>query len=613
MLPREELEQLHARITVILVAVVVAFGILGFGFWKHQIADSLYYREKAENNRVREVRLPAPRGRILDREGRVIADSRPSYRLIMSRDGRERPLEETFAILGEGIGETAQDLFETFRRRQDDTRTPAYMPVVLREDLSPEERAFVEARSYELPDVRVEFLPRRHYEGGTLAAHVVGYVGEITDRQLSDADAFPGRRLGDIVGRTGLELRYDAFLQGQEGFRRVVVDKDNREIDLLGELPYEAGPDLRTTLDLDLQRAAEQALGGRTGVAVAMDPRTGEVLAMASLPSFDPTLFADGIAASDLEALITDPGKPFQNRAIQNRYSPGSVFKVFMTAAGLGEHVLDPHDTAFCPGHTILYGSRFGCWKEGGHGTIGLHDALVHSCNVFFYLVGDRLGIRKISEYAIAMGLGRRTGIDLPGEDTGLIPTEEWKRATTGEPWYRGETISVSIGQGAVSVTPLQVTRAMGALGVGGRLVEPHLVDPAAVGARSSDLITEQYAMDPGTLALIRRALWDVVNGPGTGRSAEVRGFDVAGKTGTAQVVASTAYGARQEYEDHAWFVGFAPFDDPEIAVGVFVENGGHGGSAAGPVAQAVFQAYFDKQPDRFTGNEPGDPMPSSD
>lgn len=596
---REEREQLNARITVIVVCVAVAFGVLTFGFWKHQIADSLRYSQLADRNRLREVRLPAPRGRILDREHRVIADSRRSYNLVMTRDDRQRPLDETFALLAQGIDRTADELLQQFHKHEN---TAAYLPIVLSEDLTPDEVAYVEARRYELPDVSVEFRPRRRYEGGALAAHLLGYVGEITEEQLSSPD-FEGRKPGDIVGKTGLERQYDSILQGKEGFRRVIVDNVNREIDLLGEQKYEAGRDLVTTLDLDLQRVAEQALGDMTGAAVAIVPRTGEILALASLPSFDPALFADGITQTDLEALISDPRKPFQNRAIQSRYSPGSVFKVFMAAAGLDESVISPEETAFCPGQAILYGNRFACWKAGGHGVINVHEALVHSCNVFFYLVGDRLGIDRISEHAIAMGLGRKTGIDLPGEDSGLIPSAEWKRRVTGQPWYPGETISVSIGQGAVSVTPLQITWAMGGVAVGGELVQPHLVDPAEIGADQSGLVRERYPLDPGTVETIRDALWDVVNGNGTGTSARVEGFDVAGKTGTAQVVGSASYGLRDEFEDHAWFVGFAPYDAPEIAVGVFVENGGHGGSAAGPVAQAIFQAYFDKQLSRSTQN----------
>lgn len=599
MLLREELDQLSARITVIVVAVVLAFGVLGFGFWKHQIVESLYYRERAENNQVREVRLPAPRGRILDREGRVIADSRPSYRLVMGRDGWQLPPEETFDLLARGLEETPEQLRARFIDQRGDTDTAYYLPIVLSEDLSPEEVDYVEARRYELPDVSVEFRPRRRYENGALAAHALGYVGLITRDQLA-SEEFPGRRPDDIVGQTGLERRYDDKLQGQEGSRIVIVDKDDREIDRLGEKPAVPGEDLVTTLDLDLQRAAEQALGDSVGVAVAIRPRTGEVLALASLPSVDPTLFADGISPADFNALVADPRKPFRNRAIQDRYSPGSVFKVFMTAAGLGEHVIGTQESIFCPGYAILHNSRFACWKEGGHGHISLHEALMHSCNVYFYEVGDRLGIDRIAEYATRMGLGRKTGIDLPGENSGLIPTPEWKEQTIGERWYPGETISVSIGQGAVSLTPLQLTWSMGGLAIGGHLVTPHLVDPANGG---EPLTPESYEITAEALEIIRSALWDVVNGDGTGTSARVAGFDVAGKTGTAQVVSSQAYGTRQEFEDHAWFVGFAPASAPEIAVGVFVENGGHGGSAAGPVAQAVFQAYFDKTFGRITGN----------
>jgi penicillin-binding protein 2 len=311
MLPRVESEKLNSRITQIVAGVVVAFAILGFGFWKHQIAESLRYSELAERNRVREVPLAAPRGRILDREGRVIADSRRSYRLVIRREGRQRPIEETFALLAEGMEETADELMIRFTERED--AVVPYLPVVLSEDLSPEEMVFIEARRFELSDVTVEFRPTRRYDTGSLAAHVTGYVGEISERQLSGG-GFPDRGAGDVVGKTGLELQYDAFLQGKEGFRRVIVNNRDREIGLLAEQPYERGRDLVTTLDLDLQRAAEEALGDRTGAAVAILPRTGEVVVLASLPAFDPTLFAEGIGQTDLEALTSDPRKPFQNR-----------------------------------------------------------------------------------------------------------------------------------------------------------------------------------------------------------------------------------------------------------------------------------------------------------
>jgi penicillin-binding protein 2 len=360
---------------------------------------------------------------------------------------------------------------------------------------------------------------------------------------------------------------------------------------------------LFTTIDLDLQQAAEEMMGDRAGAAVAIDPSSGEVLAMVSKPAFDSNLFATRISLAEWNDLNNDPRKPLQNRVIQNRYSPGSVFKIFMAAAGLEAEIIEPLDTVYCPGGASFYGHTFACWKRGGHGTVGLHNAIVDSCNVFFYNVGKNLGIDRISQYTTAMGLGRRTGIDLPNEDPGLIPSSEWKQRVFKTAWYPGETISVSIGQGAVSVTPMQITWAIGGLASGGRLKQPHLVKPEMVkeaGSIPRQLRTEEYPLHQSTVDVIARAMWGVVNEGGTGTRARIEGFDVAGKTGTAQVVGKQLYGKAEQFEDHAWFVGFAPYRHPEIVVGVFVENGGHGGTAAAPVAHAILETYYKKKSRRL-------------
>ena len=600
MFQRNELELLNSRVTVILGLVLLAFGVLTFGFWNHQIARSPYYRQLAERNRVRDIPLPAPRGRVYDRENRIIADSRPAFDLILTRENSDRSVAETIDLLGPGIELSEEQLLSRVEPYLDQ---PEYEPILLAEDLSLEETAFVEARRYELSEISLVLSPRRRYEGREVAAHLIGYVGQITQSQL-DSGEFGEIDVGDVVGQSGLERQYDRLLQGKDGIRRVIVNNFGREVGLLGEARPVPGNDLVTTLDLDLQLAAEEALGDRTGVAVAMIPRTGEVLALVSRPAFDPTLFAQGIRQNEWDMLLSDPRKPLQNRAIQNRYSPGSVFKIFMAAAGLEEQEIGFEEAVFCPGHSVFYGNRFDCWNAGGHGTMDVHHALVHSCNVFFYNVGDRLGIERISQYAGMMGLGRKTGIDLPGEDAGLIPSKEWKQSTSDTRWFPGETISVSIGQGPVSVTPLQLTWAVGGLVVGGKLVQPHLADPEVVrplGFEVSSLREEEYGLGEDTLNTVRQALWGAVNELGTATRARVRGFEVGGKTGTAQVVAKDVDPRRADLKDHAWFVGFAPYDDPEIVVGVFVENGGGGGAAAAPVAQAIMQVYFDKKGEIFT------------
>ena len=593
---REELELLNSRIAIILGLTLVAFGILVLGFWRTQITLSPQYIKLAERNSIRDIRLTAPRGRIFDRENRLLADNIPAYNLSLVREGSTRTTSETIAMLAGGLEVSAEQLIERVERAGS---RPIHEPILLRENLTHAEISFVRARQFELPEIRLEFSPQRRYDNGEIAAHLLGYVGEVTPDQLQSGE-FGGRKSGDIVGKVGLERQYDRILQGTDGIRRVIVNNFQREMGEVGQRDPVPGNDLVTTIDLDLQIAAETAMGDRSGVVVAMVPDTGEVLAMVSRPAFDPTSFSSGIGQDEWNALVSDPRKPLRNRAIQDRYSPGSIFKIFMTAAGLEEDVIALDESIVCHGHATLYGNRFDCWNADGHGAMTIHDALIHSCNVFFYMVGDRLGIDRISEYAMRMGLGRRTGIDLPNEDSGLIPSREWKRQNRGEPWYPGETISVSIGQGAVGVTPLQLTWAVGAVAAGGDLVQPHIVDPAQfrrIGIASGELVSEPYPLRDDTVSEIRDALWGVVNtGGGTGSRARVAGFEVAGKTGTAQVVSSENAGNVAAFQPHAWFVGFAPYDAPEIVVTAFVENGGGGGAAAAPVAQQIFQTYFDKK-----------------
>ena len=600
---REESELLRWRSSFIGYVITAALLVLFFGFWNHQIVKSTYYAERAEQNRVRDITLLAPRGRIYDRYRRVLADNRPSYNIVLIREGSPHTLEQTAAMLSPGVGISIEDLLERINRRR---REPKFRPIVLKEDVSVADIAFVKAHRYELPEISVEVQPRRRYLGIELGAHVLGYVGEVTEAELVSPE-FLDYKPGDQVGKAGLERQYNSVLRGKDGFKRIIVNNFGREMGKLLEEPSVAGNDLFTTLDLDLQRAAEDLIGERTGAAVALDPRTGEVLAMVSKPSFDPNLFATRISVADWGNLISDARKPLQNRVIQNHYSPGSVFKIFMAATGLEADVLNPLQTVFCPGYASFYGHTFACWKKGGHGTVGLHEAIVNSCNVFFYNVGKELGIDKISKFATTMGLGRKTGVDLPSEDAGLIPSSEWKQRVFKTAWYPGETISVSIGQGAVSVTPMQAAWAMGGMASGGRLKQPHLVNPEEIkkiGLNARELRSEQYQMHESTVDIIGRAMWGVVNeAGGTGNRARIDGFDVAGKTGTAQVIGKQAQAKGDEFEDHAWFVGFAPYRNPEIVVAVFIENGGHGGEAAAPVAHAILETYYKKKLGEFDGD----------
>ena len=606
---RDELELLRWRISFVGYVIAAVLLTLVFGFWNAQIIQSGYYQLRAEQNRIREIPLRAPRGRIYDRDHRILAGNRPSYNIILIRENSPHAIEQTAAMLSAGIGMSKEELLERINRKR---REPKFRPIVLKDDVSVGDIAFVRAHRYELPEITVEYQPRRRYLENEIAAHAMGYVGEITEAELAIPE-FVNFKSGDQVGKAGLEREYNRVLVGKDGFKRVIVNSFGREMGKLEEEPAIPGNDLVTTLDLDLQNAAEDCFAGlrpecvkagdHSGAVVALDPRTGEVLALVSRPAFDPNAFATRITAADWNSLITDPRKPLQNRAIQSHFSPGSVFKVFMAAAGLEAGTLNPLRTVFCPGYATFYGHTFACDKHEGHGTLSLHNAIVNSCNVFFYNVGKELGIERIFRYATMMGLGRKTGIDLPTEDAGIIPSSEWKQRVFKAKWYEGETISVAIGQGYVGVTPIQAAWAMGGLTTGGRLKQPHFVVPQQLkklGFEAREIIEEDYPIQESTVEIVSKAMWGVVNEGGTGINAKIEGFEVGGKTGTAQVASKQANLKGKEYRDNAWFVGFAPYRNPEIVVAVFTENGGWGAEAAAPVAHAVLETYYKKKTGQF-------------
>jgi penicillin-binding protein 2 len=610
MLQPNEQELLRWRVTFIGYVIVAALLVLAFGFWNHQIIQATHYDQLAEQNRVRYVPLVAPRGRIYDRYHRLLADNRPSYNIVLIRENSPHTIAQTAAMLASGLDIPVEALLERISRRR---REPTFRPILLKEDVTVSDIAFVKAHRYELPEISVELQPRRRYTGGELAAHALGYVGEVTETQLMTPE-FMDFRSGEQIGQTGLERQYNNVLRGQDGFKRVIVNSFGREMGKLEEQEATPGNDLVTTIDLDLQRAAEDMLdgkldpehypGGHMGAVVALDPRTGEILAMVSKPAFDPNLFATRISGANWSSLINDPGKPLQNRVIQSHFSPGSVFKVFMASAGLETGVLNPLQTIYCPGHATFYGHSFACDKREGHGTLSVHDAIRESCNVFFYTVGDKLGIDRISQYATMMGLGRKTGIDLANEDAGLIPSSEWKQRVLKTKWYAGETISVAIGQGYVGVTPMQAAWAMGGLAMGGRLKQPHLVSPqelTKIGFPGGRVLEEEYPIHEETVDIVTKAMWGVVNEGGTGVRARIEGFDVAGKTGTAQVVGKQSGLKGKDYKDNAWFVGFAPYRNPEIVVAAFIEHGGWGAEAAAPVVHAIMETYYKKKTGQFS------------
>ncbi|MBN2243425.1 MAG: penicillin-binding protein 2 [Acidobacteria bacterium] len=571
--------------------VLLIFLILVARLWQLQIIQGSEYALKAENNRIRTIELAAPRGAILDRNRVPLVEHRSSFTVLLYRESMNDP-DATTLFLTEKLAVNPEDLESELRRSR---KTGLYRPIVVKGEAGMEDISIIEAHRRDHPEIQLVPKPRRLYHYGKLAAHLLGYIGEVTEQEL-ERNAFPGAEIGALVGQSGVERIYNGLLVGRNGQRLVLVDSRGREVGLLDETPPVVGGSLRLTLDLKLQLAAEKALEGNVGAIVAMNPVNGEILAMASAPAYDPNDFSIRLSHENWNALLEDPHHPMQNRSIQNSYSPGSIFKLVIAKAGMEEGILDGDASVFCSGSADYYGRTFHCGDKTGHGKIRLEQAIAKSCNIFFYETGKQLGISKIAEHAASLGLGEKTGVDLPGERSGIIPSPEWKKEARGEPWYPGETIPVSIGQGAVSTTPLQILRAVCALVNGGRLVTPHVLMDAEYGGGTPEWPVAQVPLHENTGLRIREGMWQGVKGGGTGHAAAIAGMDICGKTGTAQIV-NTETEKRFEgtAEDHAWFAGFSSKDDPEIAVVVFIEHGGKGGAVAAPLARAIFASYYKK------------------
>ncbi len=602
------------RLGLLAVVIALTFSVFTVRLFQLQILEGEDLRSRSIRNSVRTLTLEAPRGQILDREGRVLAANRPAYRVWLMPNEMQSP-ERTLAALGELLDRDAVELRELLGNQ---TGRRRFQPIEVESDVGYDGHTRVESHRFALPGVVTDVQPRRHYAEGFRAAHLLGTIGEIQPNQLKQK-AFARYRAGEIVGQVGLESRLEDHLRGRVGGRNVVVDVAGREMSEIDEIQPIPGGRAILNIDLDLQRAAEAAFASqdgeepdKMGALVAIDPRNGEVLAMVSRPAYDPNDFAGGIDTAKWRELTTNEWVPLQNRAIAGQYPPGSTFKAIMAVAGLAEGVVTPEEEVFCPGYYRLGRRTYRCWKRGGHGSVNLHQALVHSCDVYFYNLGVKLSIDRIARYAKIFGLGALTGIDLPGEKAGLVPTRDWKERVKHEPWQPGETVSVAIGQGANLVTPLQLAVAFAAIANGGKLVTPRLLrrletwdgEPRAVPAVPD---SRQMEIDADVLAIVSEALTAVVQEPGgTGGRARVRGIEVAGKTGTTQVVSLDFVKDLEDedipirYRDHALFGAYAPAGAPEIAIAVVVEHaGGGGGRIAAPIAQAVLQRYFDKQAER--------------
>jgi penicillin-binding protein 2 len=619
--PAADRRRISARLTVLQSVVGCTFVVLAVSFWVLQIVQHDKFAEMAENNHQRTLALRAPRGLVFDRDGRVLVENRSSFSVSIVRE-HTKDLPRTIRLLASVLGIEEPRIQEIVDRHR---REPAYRPIMIVQDATLAQVAAVTARrlDFELPDVVIEQVPTRRYPE-TLAAHLFGYVGEANDAQVAGDDTL---KSGDIVGQSGIEKVYNSLLMGDDGARRVVVNSVGREIRTLEEAPATEGKRLTLTVDYDLQKSLEDGFkwAGYNGAAVFMDPHNGEVLAFTSVPAYDPNAFAAGpVDRATWASLNTDELRPLQDRAIQGRYSPGSTFKMAVAAAALEEGIITPDFKVACPGHATFFGRSFQCSLPNGrgHGTIDLRQAIEHSCNVYFYTVGNMVGIDKIHKWATLLGLGEKTGIDLPNEVQGLVPSPEWKRQRFKEKWYAGETISVSIGQGAVALTPISEAVYISTLANGGTRLTPHLLKAIDDGSGWKPVPPpaprSTVQLKPETIQAIREGLWMVVNGSGTGGAARIAGKDVSGKTGTAQVIslegAKAAKGrTNKDLRDNGWFVFFAPRDNPKIAGAIFVEHGGHGGVTAAPIAKHVLETFFAKQegrplPPPPKGPRPGDP-----
>jgi penicillin-binding protein 2 len=597
----EDRRQITIRLLVLQFGIGALFCALVFGFWYFQVVQYENFKELAENNNQRTIPLRAPRGIMFDRDNKVLVLNRSSFTISIVRE-HTKDLDRTVQVLAQVAGLDEKQLRDLVNRHK---REPSYRPIVVVEDATLAQVAAVLARRMdtELPDVQVDEVPTRRYPDNEMAAHLIGYVGEASESQMN-ADSLQS---GAIVGQSGIEKIYNKLLMGEDGARHVVVNSVGREIRTLEELPASEGRRVQLTVDYDLQKAAEDAFtaSGFNGAAVVLDPRNGEVLAFTSRPAYDPNAFAAGIDRVTWAALNTDELRPLNDRAIQGTYSPGSTFKMAVALAGLEEGIITPDFRVSCGGGADFYGRFFKCWKAGGHGSIDLRHAIEQSCDVYFYTVANKLGVDKINKWATALGLGVMTGIDLPNEKQGLVPSSKWKLETRHERWYPGETISVGIGQGQVSVTPVSMAVYMATLANGGTRVVPHLLKAVDEGSGWKPVPPPpppvKIDITPEKLQAIRDGLWMVVNSAGTGGRARIQGKDVAGKTGSAQVISNAgrlAAKGNKDLRDNGWFVFFAPRDNPTIAGAVFLEHGIHGANAAG-VSHHILDTYFAKQDGR--------------
>lgn len=592
----------NKRIAGILLCIVAAFAVLLVRLFYLQIIEGEEFRRHSENNSIRLQSLDAPRGLIYDEKGRLLVDNRPSFDLnIIPKDAK--PIEGTIDKLAHYLNQSVNGFQKKVHSA---VGRSSFKPILLRRDIGRDAMAAVEVHKFDLPGVTMDIRAVRHYLYQQGASHLIGYLGEINAKELQSA-SYKGYKSGDFIGRFGVEKTYEKYLRGERGGRQVEVNVQGQVVRVLKTVPAVPGNNLFLTVDFALQQLAQELLANESGAVVAMDPNSGDILVMASSPTFDQNDFVSGLSHDQWNALVSNPDHPMENKAVQAEYPPASTYKIVTAIAGLEEGVIDETSRFFCPGH-FAFGDRvFRCWKKYGHGDVDIYRAIAESCDVFFYQVGLAVGVDKLAKYAAACGLGAPTGIPLDNEAGGLIPTAEWKKRRIGRSWQKGETLNVAIGQGYNLVTPLQLLVLISAIGNGGTRYEPHIIHHIStadnhVVKKYEPVVKGRLAISAKTLSIVRKGLWQAVNSRhGTARGIQLKDIPISGKTGTAQLVASKEpekKGSKQEetadvYKDHAWFVAYAPSENPRIAVSVIVEHGEHGSTAAAPIAKEIIEAYL--------------------
>jgi len=598
LMPPEEQDRVRRSFAGVALIILCLFGLLFLRLWFLQLVKGEDLQQRSEHNRIRLQDLPPWRGMILDQHGQVLVANRPSYEAaVVLEDVTDIP------TLARRLGSLLKLDPRQLAAQLQGAKSAGLHQIRVRTDLSWDEMARVETFQPELPGVLVQIQPKREYRHKGQAAHALGYLGEISDEQLKSGK-FPNYKMGDYVGRCGVELAWERYLRGKRGYRRIEVDAYGRELGQQDSVFPTPGANVYLTLDNRLQQEAEACLEGKTGAIVALDPRSGKILAMASAPTFSQEAFERGLSPQEWQRLTQDQTHPLENRPLRGQYPPGSTFKIVMAVAGLEEKVITPGTVIFCNGSLPFGNHVFHCWRKGGHRGMNLYSALVNSCDVYFYTVGRKLGIDRIAKWSKRLGLGEPSGLKLDKEMPGLVASTAWKKARFNQPWHEGETLSVAIGQGYNLVTPIQMAQVAAAIANGGTLFEPQLVEKVESPAgeilfQAQPEVKSRLGASPATIALVQKALQGVVAG-GTGKAARLPNVEVAGKTGTSQVVAlekEKNKGKGGQFGNHAWFVAYAPVEQPRVALAVLIEHGGGGGAVAAPLAKRVLAAAFPQQP----------------